>query len=103
MRYFHISNGLRGCYMPDSAYVAAFKTRRALREAIAEESKRLDMIGGNKRAIAFVAAGIWRDKKAALPYCLPLRNAGQDSYSYGVFVGNATRAEFKEWESSNAD
>ncbi len=30
MKYFHYSQGLRGCYLPNSASVVACRTRRAL-------------------------------------------------------------------------
>lgn len=96
MAYFHVSNGLRGCYMPDSAYVLKVDSRRELKAAIRDQAG--DMIGANKRAVAHVAAIAWRNRrKSTLPCCLPLKSEWQDSYSYGVFVSGASRAEYLDY------
>ncbi len=95
MRYFHISNGLRGCYMPDSAYVIKCQTRRELKAAI--ESQAGDMIGASKKAIASVAAIQWKTRNGGLPYCLPLKAEHGDGYSYGVFVSEASRREYRDY------
>lgn len=102
MRYFHISNGLRGCYMPDSATIVAVSSRRELKtilEAEADQYRESGYIGGSKRAIAHIAALAWRDKrKGHLPYCLPFAPPhARDSYSQGVFVSNESRADYLEY------
>ena len=101
MPYFHISNGLRGCYMPDSSYVIKADTRRELKSAIAYEAesyKDAGFIGGNKRAIAWLAAAAWRDKKPGLPYCLPVApEHNRTNYCFGVFVSRASRSEYLEY------
>lgn len=102
-KYFHISRGLRGCYMPDAAFVLKTDTRRDLKAAIADEAaqyRNADYAGGSKKDIAKLAAWAWRDahkaKPAALPACLPFRPSHSRSYSEGVFVSVATRAEYLE-------
>jgi hypothetical protein len=98
--YFHISHGLRGCYMPDGEpYVVAASTRRALKAMVANEANMLqtgETIGLNAKAIASFVAQCWRTRKggAHLPYCLPCKERGQSSYSYGIFVSNAARSEY---------
>jgi len=104
MRYFHIMTGLRGCYMPDSVYMIAVKTRREVKAALESEAQSIrdSWAGCSKRAIAELAAGIWRDKKAGLPYCSPYGPRGKYP-PYGLMIGNATRAEWLEYlkESGN--
>jgi len=103
-RYFNISNGLRGCYMPDSSCVARFKTRRELKEYFLNERNYAGETtqGLSKRAIAQFAAMCWKRKDSGFPYCLPTKQAYQTDYSYGYFVANATRYEYKEYlESEN--
>jgi hypothetical protein len=103
-KYFSVMHGLRGCYMPDGEpYVIIARTRRELKSAIESEC---DMIatdstfGLSKRAIAQFAAICWREahkaKPAYLPYCLPCKERGQSSYSYGIFVSVADRREYLE-------
>lgn len=101
MKYFNISHGLRGCYMPDDSFVIACTTRRELKECIANEATLLDSdstIGLTKRNIASLAALAWREARkrtpAFLPYCLPCKERGQSSYSYGIFVSVATRHDY---------
>ncbi len=103
-KYFTIMHGLRGCYMPDSdPYVAMVKTRRELKELIANEADMLateSTLGLSKKNIAAFAAECWREahksKPAYLPYCLPCKERGQSSYSYGIFASVATRREYLE-------
>lgn len=102
MRYFNISTGLRGCYMPDSSYVIAVSTRRELKSVLEAEARNYadaDYIGGSKRAIAHIAALAWRDKrKGHLPYCLPFAPPhARDNYAFGVFVSNESRADYLEY------
>lgn len=40
-RYFHISAGLRGAYMPDNAAVIRCETRRELRQYIAQQAMQI--------------------------------------------------------------
>jgi len=99
-KYFTIWQGLRGCYMPDSAYIIRAETRRELKSALKFEADSIRDAGGvglSKRAVASLAAMAWRDRKRAVEIVAPYRWKGQDSFPYalGVFTG-ATRAEFKE-------
>lgn len=107
-KYFSISNGLRGCYMPDSATVARVDSRRELKSLILETAE-YAAAGGfyNKREAASVAAAAWREARkkspAYLPFCVPMgmqRNGGRP---YGVFVSVASRAEWEESESEYAN
>lgn len=101
MAYFRIFQGLRGCYMPDSSYVIRAETRRELKDALEWEAESIRDAGGvglSKRAISWLAAESWRNRKnGSGEYVAPYRWKGQDSYPYalGVFTG-ATRAEYLE-------
>lgn len=102
MPYFTISNGLRGCYMPDNAYTIRCDTRRELKQALESEARDMrdaGYVGASKRNVATIAADAWRNRrKARLPIALPLipphcgRNS--DNYCYGLFVEYATRADY---------
>ena len=97
MRYFNISHGLRGCYMPDGAYVIAVKTRRELRDYMLSEARMLrseSTVGLTDRRIATVAADAWRREREMFDFVVPYRERGQDGYPYGLFVSNATRADY---------
>lgn len=98
-KYFTISSGLRGCYMPDSCWIARVDTRRELKAIIESEArawKDAGFIGANKRAIAWLANAAWRNP-SYLPHCLPLApDHARNNYSHGIFVSSATREEWKE-------
>lgn len=102
MRYFNVSSGLRGCYMPDTSYVVEANTRHELKNILESEAsyfKEAGFVGVNKKAIAHIAASAWRDEKAYLPYCLPLAPPhARDNYCSGIFISNATRKEYLEQE-----
>lgn len=95
--YWTISNGFRGCYMPDSIHTVRVHTRRELKEA---------MLGNDtsdnaprERAVAAAAAAAWRmwgpksaDRHCGLYPCIAtpyLRTAG-----YALFVGPASKDEW---------
>lgn len=104
MAYFHISTGLRGCYLPDSSYVVRADTRRELKDVLAYEARGFadaGYVGANKRAIAHIAALAWRNRrKFTYPYAIPLAPPhARNSYSSGIFVASATRDEFIGQES----
>lgn len=103
MAYFQIGNGLRGCYMPDSAYIIRATTRRELKSALQWEADSIRDAGGvgmNKRAIAWLANAAWRNRKGGGEYVAPYRWQGQDYYPYGLMVWPASRAEFVEYQES---
>ena len=98
MAYFTIYQGLRGCYMPDSAYTIKADTRRELKSALESEAYDIRDAGGvglSKRAIASLAADAWRERKRSCELVAPYRWAHQDSYPYAleVFTG-ASRADY---------
>lgn len=110
MPYFHLSTGLRGCYMPDTAHVVRCKTRRQLRNMI--EWDRRDMIeaygfGESKRVVAAVVAQVWREthkgaRKSSLPYAIGFGHTrSRDDRPFGIFIGHATRAEYLEYLAEN--
>ena len=106
MAYFNISAGLRGCYMPDNAYVIRCNTRRELKAAIESEArdyKDAGFIGANKKAIAYIAAIAWRNRhKGQLPYALPLAPShARDNYCHGIFVASANRSEYLEYSAES--
>jgi hypothetical protein len=85
--------------MPDSAYTIRATTRRDLKSALqwqADSIREAGMIGCNKRAISWLAATAWRNRrKASGEYVAPYRDTRQTHYPYalGVFVG-ASRADY---------
>lgn len=103
-KYFHVNHGLRGCYMPDGdPQIIMARTRRELKEVIQGEADMLateSTLGLSKKAIASFVAECWREaqkaKPAYLPYCLPTKERGQSSYSYGIFCSVASRREYLE-------
>jgi hypothetical protein len=107
-KYFNISHGLRGCYMPDSTpYVVMVETRRALKMAIEYEASLLgDMVGLSKAAIARCAANAWceaqKPNPSHLDTCLPCKDTGQKEYSYGIFVSVASRVDYLESQKEDA-
>jgi hypothetical protein len=98
MAYFTVWQGLRGVYMPDSAYIIKADTRKELKRALECEARDISDAGGvglNKRALAWLANAAWKARKQSGEYVAPYRWKGQDSspYALGVFTG-ATRAEY---------
>lgn len=102
MPYFHISHGMRGCYMPDSHDVLYVKTRKALKAIVSDEVAFLDYpFGGSKAEVARVVAAIWRDLRATrrqyLDFAIPLGN-DRRSRPFAIFLSHATRGEYREAE-----
>jgi hypothetical protein len=105
MKYFHYSQGLRGCYMPDSSRVLACRTRRELKDALkfdVDSYHDAGFVGGSQRAVAQFAAECWRNAPSGLPLCLPFANRPRVSespnYTHGIFISAATRAEYLAYE-----
>jgi len=100
--YFTISQGLRGCYMPDSCYVIAVKTRRELRQALDWEAYHIREAfdaGCSKRAVSWLANASWKARnRYGLPYVAEYGNRSGSSVNYcmGLFCSTATREEWKE-------
>jgi hypothetical protein len=92
-RYFNIMSGLRGCYMPDSAYTVRVDTRKELKAILADCAEYLDGPGLSKRNIAWLAAQVWRGKDGLLP-C-------GNGYHRGLECVQATRAEYLENQEGN--
>ena len=106
MRYFHISSGLRGCYMSDDSFMLAAKTRRELKSAVTYECdscREAYGFGGPKKEINALVAHIWREAKQKtgkpyLPYAIGFGCSREASdRPFGVFIGHATRAEYVEY------
>lgn len=96
-RYFHIAQGLRGCYMPDSIYCIRVKTRRELKAALESEAyyiRDAEMIGCSKRAVTWLAAIAWRKSGE---YVAPYRDKQQNYYPYGLFCSQASKADYLEY------
>jgi hypothetical protein len=99
--YFTVSKGLRGCYMPDSCYVIACKTRRELREALDWEARDIREAfdaGCSKRAVSWLANAAWKARKSyGLPYVAEYgnRNGAKVNYCFGLFCSTASREEWK--------
>lgn len=109
-KYFHITLGLRGAYMPDSAYVVKCNTRRELKSALQNEVSHLTNAGFScgiityglsKKVIAGLAAKAWREAHKANPSIYPhVAGYGErGNYYNGLHVSTATRAEYLEFVS----
>ena len=103
MAYFHISSGLRGCYMSDNAHIARFQTRRELLAFVEYEAR--DMIeaygyGYSKRDRAAIVARIWREVSGKLPKSFYDHVIGfgctrnTSDRPFGLFISHATRADY---------
>ncbi len=100
MRYFVIMNGLRGCYMPDSVYTLAVKTRSELKSALESEydfatdceDEKGDYPPRRRREIASAAAALWRrswrDRDSHLSTVIPTTNGS------GIQVNPVSRVEY---------
>jgi hypothetical protein len=105
-KYFHISSGLRGCYMPDDAYVIRVETRRELKERLEYEASSMRdayRYGGSKKAVAELAADAWRfaQRGNSFTRSIPFgREPG--NYPFGLFVSGATRADYVEFQKEKA-
>ncbi len=103
-KYFSVSTGLRGAYLPDNAYVIKADTRRELKSVIASEADGYadaGFVGASKKAVAWLAAAGWKNAQQAstpryLSLCLPLAREKGSGYAFGIFVSPATRAEYLE-------
>lgn len=97
MRYFHISTGLRGCYMPDSVHIYCVESRRELHEAITSEAESMRdayNYGGSKKAVSAAVAQVWAGYKTQhLDSVIPFARERGD-YAYGLFISPASRADY---------
>ena len=104
-KHFHIMNGLRGAYMPDSHHVIRCATRRDLKSALEYEAETLrdaGAIGLSKRAIASLAARAWR-VASHYDHVAPYRYPGAcdpTARPYALMVSSATREEHRESENA---
>jgi hypothetical protein len=107
--YAFISSGLRGCYMPDSAQMQQFKTRRELRQYVESEAQYMREAygyGGDKKTIQSVCAYAWRSRKKGWGYNLAIpfgRTRSKTDRPFGLFIGHATRREYLEFVKSERD
>lgn len=109
MPYFHISVGLRGCYMPDGAFVVKVKSRKELRAIVSDEcyhAREAYGYGGSQKEISWMCAKMWKETKAKRPSYLPYaigfgRTRDANDRPFGVFVRHATRTEYVEYCNEN--
>lgn len=98
MRYFIISNGLRGGFMPDSSFPFKTETRRELAATLEYEAVFLRDAGFNglsKRNCRRLAAMVWRDNgRQYLPFCLPYGEGKKRQF--GLMVCSVTQQEYKQ-------
>lgn len=104
-KYFSVSTGLRGCFLPDTVHVIKVDTRRELKSAIAWEAESYadaGFVGASKKAVAWLAAEGWREAHKPSPsflsLCLPLAREKGSGYAFGIFVAPATRSDYLEQE-----
>jgi hypothetical protein len=97
-KYFSISNGLRGLYMPDDVSFMRFDTRRALRNFLTWESDQMREAhgyGGTKREIAWTAAQAWKAEPGDMPLAITFgRTRSGNDRPFGVFVQRITRDDY---------
>lgn len=99
MAYFHMSSGLRGCYMPDNVSVIHVTTRRELKALVeweARDMKEAYGFGGSKRAVAAFVAECWQrrsDPTWTLDLVLEFGNK-PGNYPFGLFLSRATRRDY---------
>lgn len=82
-RYFHIMNGLRGCYIPDFVHTIRVDTRRELKAYLIGEGTI------SKRNAAWLAAQVWRKGNVG-NYVVPYASG------YALQVMQASRSEYME-------
>jgi len=102
-KYFFLMAGLRGAYCDGEGGIIRCETRRELKDEIQYAARswgEAGYIGGNMRAVAWLAAKAWREAKI-LPYVIPLRPGHSKNYSYGILVSAATRKEYLAPESTD--
>jgi len=98
-RYFHISNGLRGAFMPDSTSTVRVFSIKGLKAVLEGEARYLQdtHYGASKRAIARLASEAWGlSGRHPYPVVMPLRPHGGDTYHYGLFVSVASRDDYEQ-------
>jgi len=99
MRYFNISSGLRGCYLPDNAGVYAFERRRELKAFLQTEADVLRDAygyGGAKREVATAAAWLWSGyarHRIAIPF-----GREKKHYTFALFIEPASKEEYETQE-----
>lgn len=104
--YFTVSQGLRGCYMPDSCYEVRVKSRRELRDLLEYEARDIREAfdsGCSKRAVSWLANAAWKARKKAgmLPYVAEYGNRsgnGRVNYCFGLHVAPSTAEDFKTYQ-----
>lgn len=105
MRYFHISNGLRGCYLPDNSFVVAVPTRRELKQIVESECDNMREafgFGGSRKEIAAEVAFAWRYFRKTFCIAIPFgRSRSTTDRPFGVFIMSATRDEYLEYQQEN--
>ena len=106
-KYFTVMTGLRGCYMPDNAYVIKVKTRRELKAALeweANDVREAGFVGANKKAVTGLAAHLWREAKKKWPsYLSDVVTYGYDRHSkpYAIQSSVATRQDYLDYCKEN--
>lgn len=107
-KYFHISTGLRGAYLPDNAYCVKVNSRRELKAIVLNEYRDIKEAGYsiNKAELTATVADIWRNTKAIrkspYPFVVPygFRNSHGVNKCNAIHIGHATRAEYVEYMES---
>lgn len=96
-RYFWIACGLRGAYCDGNGYIVKCDTRRELKSALQWEADSIRDAGGiglSKRVVARLAALVWSDRKATLPYMAGYKFSRDSVYAWSLHVGQSTRADY---------
>jgi hypothetical protein len=106
MKYFFISNGLRGCYMPDDVSVQGFKTRRDLLACVEHEAREMiEAYGFGYSSVTrhAIVAQIWREAvgratKQRLDHVIGFgRTRSTSDRPFGLFISHATRRDFLDY------
>lgn len=109
-KYINVSNGLRGCYMPDNTEVVKVSTRKEMKkavEAIADHLKDAGCVGLSNKAIASYCASVWREINKPKPtfYGMPLpyKYREDSDYHNAIFISVSTRADYLSYVESEYD
>lgn len=103
-KYFHISQGMRGAYMPDNFYVVKVESRRELKSIIESEAESIrdaGYYGANKREVVATVTDAWRNTKAKVkspyPFVVPYGMSRGSYRPYGIMIAHSSRAEYLEY------
>jgi len=100
--YFHMTNGLRGCYIADASYVCKVESFREFCREIKEEINWLSSFGENPWQSTAQMQFAWKhlQGKDWHEVCVATDKINR---AYGLCVSPATEAEYRESQGDSND